>query len=130
MVSFKSWKQILARELGESSITGPLYKTLLERPGFENYADKFITGPLPVSVSKINQWVAAFIVFSWLILIAFSTYKSLHPLALPLDEWIKILMHMSVILITFFVCVMMFGFGKTHKEKHSPRVVKRETKIR
>ncbi|HEF4887327.1 TPA: hypothetical protein SAQ42_001537 [Klebsiella oxytoca] len=124
----ENWENHL--DLLEDQITGPLYKTLLERPEFENYADKFITGPLDVSVSKINQWVAAFIVFSWLILIAFSTYKSLHPLALPLDEWIKILMHFSVIVMTLCVCVMMFGFGKTHKEKHSPRVVKRETKIK
>lgn len=52
----ENWENHL--DLLEDKVTAPLYKTLLERPGYENLAEKFITGPMSVSVSKINQWVS------------------------------------------------------------------------
>ena len=123
----ENWENHL--DLLENNVTGPLYKTLLERPNHINAAEKYVTGPLSVSVSKINQWVGVFVVFSWLTLVVFSGYKSLSPLALSKDQWLVIGGHALVVLAAVLCCVMMFGFGKTHKEKHSPKVVERETEI-
>lgn len=123
----ENWENHL--DLLENNVTGPLYKTLLERPRHINAAEKYITGPLSVSVSKINQWVSVFVVFSWFSLVAYSSYKSLSPLALSKDQWLIVGAHTLVILFTFLSCVMMFGFGKTHKGKHTPKVVERKTLI-
>ena len=123
----ENWENHL--DLLEDKVTGPLYKTLLERPGHINTVEKYITGPLSVSVSKINQWVSVFVVFSWGVLVSYSGYKSLSPLALSIDQWLVIGSHSLVIIIALLSCAMMFGFGKTHKEKHTPKVVERETEI-
>ncbi|MFM5135421.1 RipA family octameric membrane protein [Aeromonas rivipollensis] len=123
----ENWENHL--DLLEDKVTGPLYKTLLERPGHINLAEKLITGPLSVSVSKINQWVSIFIVFAWCLLVGFSAYNSLKPLGLSKEQWLNIGLHALVIVIALAVCFMMFGFGQTHKDKHSPTVVERETKI-
>ena len=99
---------------------------------WENHLDLLennVTGPLSVSVSKINQWVSIFIVFSWCLLVGFSAYNSLKPLGLSKDQWLNIGLHAFVIAIALAVCLMMFGFGKTHKDKHSPKVVERKTEI-
>jgi magnesium-transporting ATPase (P-type) len=123
----ENWENHL--DLLEDKITGPLYKTLLERPCHINLAEKFVTGPLSVSVSKINQWVSLFVVFSWLSLVSFSIYKSIFPLTNIKSNWPIIGAHVVVVIMTLLSCIMMLNFGKTHKEKHSPKVVERETEI-
>ncbi|ANI82428.1 MULTISPECIES: RipA family octameric membrane protein [Kosakonia] len=123
----ENWENHL--DLLEDEITGPLYKTLLERPGYENIVDKFITGPMSVSVSKINQWVCFFISVIWLILAAFSTYNSFSTLDLVLKDWLKIFAYSVSLILALLSCIMMFIFGKTHKKKHSPKAVQRETII-
>jgi len=65
----ENWENHL--DLLENEITGPLYKTVLERPGLNTLSEKLVTGPLSVSVSKINQWVSVFVLVIWLLL---STY--------------------------------------------------------
>jgi len=55
----ENWENHL--DLLEDKVTGPLYKTRLDRPSHINKSEKYVTGPLPVSVSKINQWVSVFV---------------------------------------------------------------------
>ena len=123
----ENWENHL--DLLEDKVTGPLYKTLLERPGHINATEKFITGPLSVSVSKINQWVSVFVGFSWVTLVAFSAYKSLYPLGLNKAQWFSLLSHLVVIAVAVFCCILMLLRGKTHKDKHTPKTIKRETEI-
>lgn len=123
----ENWENHL--DLLEDKITGPLYKTLLERPQHENIMDKLITGPLSTSVSKVNQWVSIFIVFTWILLMIYSSYSSLNHLKLSSEQWLIFGVHLFVLLFTLLSCFMMFSFGKTHKGKHSPIVVMRETKV-
>jgi hypothetical protein len=123
----ENWENHL--DLLENNVTGPLYKTLLERPEHINLVEKYVTGPLSVSVSKINQWVSVFVVFSWLSLVIFSGYKSLSPLAISTEQWLSLSAHALVVVVAVLSCVMMFSFGKTHKEKHKPRVIERKTEI-
>ncbi|RSD30865.1 hypothetical protein [Vibrio pectenicida] len=123
----ENWENHL--DLLENNVTGPLYKTLLERPSHINLAEKLVTGPLSMSVSKINQWVSVFVVFSWGSLVIFSAYKSLILIGVSKDQWLVIGAHTLVIVVAFVVCFMMLNFGKTHRKKHSPTVIERETEI-
>lgn len=123
----ENWENHL--DLLEDEITGPLYKTLLERPGHINLIEKLVTGPLSLSVSKINQWVSVFVVFTWGSLISYSIYKSLSPLTMTKETWFSIFIHFFIILIALLCCYMMLSFGKTHKDEHTPKVLSRKTKI-
>lgn len=127
----KYWQENWENHLGllEDNISGPLYKTILERPDHLNAVEKYVTGPLSVSVSKINQWISLFVVFSWLILVVFSSYKSLSPLSISNELWLTIGSHIFVTLVTLACCISMFCFGKTHKEKHSTNAIERVTEI-
>lgn len=53
----------------EDGLTGPLYKTILQRPKEESFISRAIEGPAPFSVSQINQWVSLFTIAMWLPLI-------------------------------------------------------------
>lgn len=123
----ENWENHL--DLLEYRITGPLYKTLLERPDYENLVDKFITGPMSVSVSKINQWVCFFIAVIWLLLTAFSSYNSFNIIGVIFNESLKISGYIFSFFLALLSCVMMFTFGKTHKKPHTPKAVQRETRI-
>lgn len=123
----ENWENHL--DLLEDNVTGPLYKTLLERPGHINASEKYITGPLSVSVSKINQWVSVFVIFSWVTLAAFSAYKSLSPLAIGRQQWLQLASHTVVVFVALGCCILMLSRGKTHKERHTPKVISRETEI-
>jgi hypothetical protein len=60
-------------DLLENGVTGPLYKTVLERPPSETTKERirtYITGPGPFSVSKINQIISVYISLVWILLIA------------------------------------------------------------
>ncbi|MEG1141782.1 MAG: hypothetical protein RSE41_04965, partial [Clostridia bacterium] len=49
-------------DLLEDKITGPLYKIVLQDTATNKFS---ITSPQAFSVSKINQWVAALVIFIW-----------------------------------------------------------------
>ena len=123
----ENWENHL--DLLEDKVTGPLYTTLLERPRHINASEKYITGPLSVSVSKINQWVSVFVIFSWITLIALSAYKSLSPLGISKQQWLELTSHFVVVVVAIGCCVLMLSRGKTHKGKHAPKVISRETEI-
>lgn len=53
----------------ETNEIGPLYKTVLRRPVPEGLLEKWVDGPLPISVSKVNQWVSLFTLLIWCALI-------------------------------------------------------------
>lgn len=110
----------------EDAITGPIYKTLLERPNNASLLEKLVTSPLSLSVSKINQWVGVYVIFIWLSLIFYSCYKSFDLL---ISQWLLILVHIIVLIVTIVICVLMICQGKTHKGIHTPRMQIRETKI-
>lgn len=123
----ENWENHL--DLLENNVTGPLYKTLLERYAHENIIEKLITGPISVSVSKINHWVSIFIVFVWGLLSTFSAYNYLCSIESPLEKTLKISLLIFIVVITLFVCVMMFYLGRTDKCKYTPKVIERETRI-
>lgn len=123
----ENWENHL--DLLEDNITGPLYKTVLERPeGSNNVVERLVTGPLSVSVSKINQWVCFFVIFSWVTLICFSIYKSLTPLIfLPMSEHITVFLHFLIVLIAILCCLFMTKFGRTDDVDYETKAKLRKT---
>lgn len=123
----ENWENHL--DLLENDVTGPLYKTLLETVTHEKSIEKLITGPIRMSVSKINHCVSIFIAFVWFLLITFSSYSSLHLFELPAGKCLKIGLFVFIILITFFACVMMLYHAKTHVNERKLKVGERKTSI-
>jgi len=123
----ENWENHL--DLLEDNITGPLYKTLLERPAGGSFPERYVTGPLSVSVSKINQWVSVFVLFVWLSLVAFSGYKSMALVEFSICNWLVIFSHAVVLVVAISCCFMMVFKGKTHKGQHNPVMRERITKI-
>src|SRR5690554_293970 len=59
----------------EDEVTGPLYKVVLSRNPHASKADKFrnlLTGPSPLSVSKINQLISLYVTVLWCALLIYS----------------------------------------------------------
>lgn len=123
----ENWENHL--DLLEDHITGPLYKTLLERPGFDSNSEKYVTGPLSVSVSKINQWAGVYVIFIWIVLVLLAGGKSLSELSTGLEQWLMIGVHLVVVFGAVGCCCLMVRRGKTHKKKMNPKMVERETEI-
>ena len=123
----ENWENHL--DLLEDNVTGPLYKTLLERPGFDSKIEEYITGPLSVSVSKINQWVSVFVIIIWILLFFFSACKSLIPTKIPICRYFVWVVHVLVLIVAVGCCRLMLLKGKTHKGPHTPNVRYRVTEI-
>jgi hypothetical protein len=49
----------------EDDASGPLYKTVLQEKQQASRIERFVDGPLPISVSRVNQWVSLFTVLIW-----------------------------------------------------------------
>lgn len=95
----------------EDSVTGPLYKTALSRgDGNSSFTARLfeflITGPLPISVSKINQWVSAFTCVIWGVLIFYADCPCHRVGEIVLGA------------VTIIFGIMMLCRGKTHRGRH------------
>jgi hypothetical protein len=84
----------------EDRVTGPLYKTRLERPDSSKWFERAITGPTNISVSKTNQIVSLFTLFIWTVL----AYAALEPVSPSLPVSVKTVF---VLLVTLGFCGLM-----------------------
>ncbi len=107
----------------EDEIAGPLYKTILRRPKAEAFVEKWIDGPAPISVSKINQWVSLFTILIWVVLAA----SVVFPLNASAPVSIK---HLIILALTLVFAVLLATVTRSHlgDHKHS-RIVKRTVVI-
>ncbi|SMG60682.1 RipA family octameric membrane protein [Cedecea sp. NFIX57] len=116
-------------DLLEDKITGPLYKTVFVRSGYDDFFEKHITGPKALSVSKINQWVAVFVSITWFLMLVFSGVLTWEQLSkYHVNIFVYIVYVSMPILIVLFICFI-FRKSNTHMEDHHPYAVKRETTI-
>ncbi len=94
----------------EDDVTGPLYKVILSRRPPENFKEKtehIITGPSPISVSKINQIISLYISALWICLLVYSLpefdfHGSFNAL------------YVAVISISVVACILFFWLGRTY----------------
>lgn len=135
----ENWENHL--ELLENKITGPLYKTRLERAK-ENpsVAERltfwavvkkltlWVTDPLDVSVSKLNQWVSVFVFFIWIVVMVYSVYKSWGcGQGNAWHNWLVRGSHGILVSVVLVICSLMCKLGRTDKGRHFSLTMKRRT---
>ena len=123
----ENWENHLA--LLEDGVTGPLYKTLLQRPKLESVFEKMIYGPKSISVSKINQWVSVYVFSVWVFLFAYSAYMALTKYRIGGVGWLLVVAHIIVALIVLMDCIFMYRKGGTDKSPHVLSMVKLSVEI-
>jgi hypothetical protein len=123
----ENWENHL--DLLEDEITGPLGKTVLERPGLDTWPEKLVTGPLSVSVSKINQWFSVFVLFVWVCLAGYSAYNAGSMLDISSKVWLGMGAYLVVGIAALLSCFLMVKDGKSQKGKRSPKMIRRTTQI-
>jgi hypothetical protein len=106
----------------EDGIVGPLYKTVLHRPQDPNLTETWVTGPLPISTSKINQWVSVFALLIWVVLLVHAA----QPLSLSDSLSCT---HITVLLVAASTCGAMYFAGRTYQGDYHHIAKKRTTKI-
>jgi len=106
----------------EDEIAGPLYKTILHRPQAKRPIEKYILGPAPISVSKINQWVSFFTLCIWGALIkhALPEVRFSEPISTR---------HVIVGAITLVFAYLMSRHSRTHLGPHKHVMARRQTHI-
>ncbi|MGP2811740.1 RipA family octameric membrane protein [Serratia marcescens] len=129
----ENWENHL--DLIEDEITGPLYKTVLERPSKKTHSsmtetegrfDSFLTGPSKLSVSKINQWVALYIILIWIGMVIVNL--PFQPLIKNVETRMT-LVSITILFISIMAITLMVSKGKSHQGKHEVSLRKRETAI-
>jgi hypothetical protein len=109
----------------EDSINGPLYKVVLSRPEPKGVWEWFVhglTGPSPISVSKINQLISLYITVLWIGLLCYS----LPPFQanLPVNWYYAGLTAMTAVL-----CALFATIGRTWRGGHSHQATIRSVGI-
>lgn len=106
----------------EDSISGPLYKTVLHRPPDKTVLERFIDGPAPISVSKVNQWVSLFTLFVWPFLI----FNVLPPFSSSAPASFK---HVGVMGLVVAVSILMLFKTQSNLKEHRHSVTVKRTSV-
>lgn len=88
----------------EDEVTGPLYKVVLSRNPHGSYTDKvrdLLTGPSPLSVSKINQLISLYVTVLWCALLIYSLPE--FSCTKPIDWFYVVTIGISLVTCGLFV---------------------------
>jgi hypothetical protein len=114
-------------DLLEDEVVGPLYKIVLKRAapvGFKRHVKRWVTGPGPFSVSKINQIISLFVTVLWVFLL----WKALPPFSKTASiNW----EYVGIIAAALATCVLFVVWGATESEEKNPeprRLIARKRK--
>jgi hypothetical protein len=109
----------------EDEDSGPLYKVVLTRGKAQGFCDKarhVVTGPSPLSVSKINQLISLYVSILWITLVWYSlpdfNFKS------EINYF-----YCTTIGISILACISFFWLGRTFQGGFWHRGTLRTTKI-
>lgn len=110
----------------EDGINGPLYKVVMSRSkpiGIWQYFVHFLTGPSPLSVSKINQLISLFVTIIWIFLLIYSLpdFRIDNK-----SDWI----YTSMLALTILICFAFLIFGRTYPGGYWHRSTKRTAMIK
>lgn len=106
----------------EDPISGPLYKTVLHRPADKTVLERFIDGPAPISVSKVNQWVSLFTLCVWPFLI----FNVLPPFSSSAPVSFK---HAGVMGLVIAVSILMLFKTQSNLKEHRHSVTVKRTSV-
>jgi len=108
----------------EDESIGALFKTVLYKPIGEGWFEKNITSPLPFSVSRINQFISAFIISIWIIFAVFAITEVQNI------RWFQIVLATLFALGATIFCGIMGAKCQTYSGKYNHIKMKiRETEI-
>ncbi|WP_335992296.1 RipA family octameric membrane protein [Pseudoalteromonas sp. CH_XMU1449-3] len=103
-------------DLLEDEVTGPLYKVVLSRNPDGTKADKardLLTGPSPLSVSKINQLISLYVTVLWCSLLVYSLPE--FSFSKQIDWFYVVIVGFSIIACGLFVFLgRSYGGGYYH----------------
>lgn len=109
-------------ELLESKTIGNLYQIILERSEDPTRIDKLLTSPMPISVSKINQWVGLFMIFIWIVL----GIQSLHPTVMNIGNVIASCgAGVGSVVMTYLI----IKYSDSYQENQNYKAFKRSSRI-
>lgn len=123
----KHWQENWEKHVDmlEDAIHGPLYKVVLTRgrpKGISEYFVHLVTGPSPLSVSKINQLISLFVTATWVGLLLYT----LPPISLesPVNWY-----YFGIITMSSLSCLAFLTLGRTYPGGYWHRGTIRTTKI-
>jgi hypothetical protein len=100
----------------EDAVTGPLYKVVLSRNNDLKTMDKakdLLTGPSPLSVSKINQLISLYVTVLWCALLFYSLPE--FSLDKPINWFYVVVVGISLVTCGLFLCLgRSYGGGYYH----------------
>ncbi|MFW1676814.1 hypothetical protein ACFVYJ_03420 [Pontibacter sp. JAM-7] len=123
----KHWQENWEKHVDmlENETSGPLYKVVLTRgkpSGVCEHARHLLTGPSPLSVSKINQLISLYIALLWAVLVWYSLPDLNSNSGMNL-------FYCSVIFLSIFACISFFWLGRTFQGGFWHRASIRSTEI-
>ncbi|MBU3069830.1 hypothetical protein KOI40_08355 [Aestuariicella sp. G3-2] len=108
----KQWQENWEKHVDmlEDGIIGPLYKVVLARrppEGIKEISMHLVTGPSPLSVSKINQIISLYVTALWCCLLVYS----LPPFKCEAGvNWF----YCSLIVFSILACIFFLWLGRTY----------------
>ena len=134
----ENWENHL--DLMEDQVTGPLYKTVLERPTKDELKsiktdgnepkvdkiDKYFTGPEKFSVSKINQWVALYTLTIWFILLC-TVLLQILKLFQENSAGFEVIICVIILFLSALTLYLMLTKGNSYEEDQYSAVRKRKS---
>ncbi len=110
----------------EDNVTGPLYKVVLSRNQTGSTKDKavhILTGPSPLSVSKINQLISLYVSILWCALLIYSLPK------FGLTKSFN-LFYLFLVGLSFTTCLLFLILGKSYSGGYYHTATLRKSRTR
>jgi hypothetical protein len=123
----KHWQENWEKHVDmlEDEVIGPLYKVILSRGkpnGIKEWSLHLLTGPSPISVSKINHLISVFVTLMWIGLLFYSLPKFSYQL--PVNWY-----YVGIFVLTILVCIGFLTIGRSYAGGYWHRGVIRTSKI-
>lgn len=110
----------------EDEITGPLYKVVLSRRKPQTNCQKgvhLVTGPSPISVSKVNQIISLYVTALWIALLIYTLPE--FNFNSDINKF-----YLSLIGISALACILFLWLGRTYSGGFWHKATIRRTEIK
>lgn len=124
----KQWQENWEKHVDmlEDEITGPLYKVVLSRRKPKTIYEKgvhLVTGPSPISVSKVNQIISLYVTALWMSLLIYTLPE--FDLNSGINKF-----YVSLVVISILACILFLWLGRTYSGGFWHKATIRSTEIK